>query len=87
MKPETLKYLKKAAFSYFRAAAAAVAALLLAGMDDPTVITVSALVGGLLGPIVRALDPNDDAYGIGAAIEQAHDSATSDAKKKKDVVE
>lgn len=71
MKPQTKLHLKKALWSYLRAAAAAVAAMLLSGMEDPTVITISALVAGLLGPAVRALDPNDDAYGIGASISNA----------------
>jgi hypothetical protein len=57
--------------SYLRAAAAAVGAVLLAGIEDPGTITISALVGGLLGPLIRALDANDDAYGIGAKVEAA----------------
>lgn len=71
MKKETKLHLRRALWSYLRAAAAAVAAMLLAGMDDPTVITVSALLGGLLGPLIKALDPNDDSYGIGASISNA----------------
>lgn len=74
MTPETkevVRQLKKALWSYLRAAAAAVAAMLLAGMEDPTQITVSALLAGILGPLIRALDPNDDAYGIGASVEAA----------------
>lgn len=71
MKATTKLHLKRALWSYLRAAAASVAAMLLAGMDDPTVITVSALIGGLLGPIIKALDPNDDSYGIGASITNA----------------
>ncbi len=75
MKPETLEALKKAVWSYARAALAAIGALLLAGIEDPTTITVSALIAGALGPLVRALDPNDDAYGIGSAIGEAFDTA------------
>lgn len=78
MKPETLEQLKKAAWSYIRAALAAVGALVLAGIDDPGTITVSALLAGILGPLVRALDPNDDAYGIGAAIGKAYNTAKKD---------
>jgi hypothetical protein len=75
MKPETLESLKKAVWSYLRAALAAVGALVLAGIEDPGTITVSALIAGALGPLVRALDPNDDAYGIGASIGEAFKSA------------
>jgi hypothetical protein len=49
--------------------------LVLAGIEDPGTITISALVAGALGPLVRALDPNDDAYGIGASIGEAFETA------------
>jgi hypothetical protein len=75
MKPETLAHLKKAIWSYLRAALAAVGALVLAGIEDPGTITASALIAGALGPLVRALDPNDDAYGIGASVEDAYKTA------------
>jgi len=91
MNLKTKTYLKKAIASYLRAAGAAVAAMLLAGMDDPTTITLSALIAGLLGPAVRALDPNDDAYGIGANIEKAFKAASGEEEKPavepEDVVE
>jgi hypothetical protein len=75
MKPETWEHLKKATWSYLRAALAAIGALVLAGIEDPGTITVSALIAGALGPLVRSLDPNDDAYGIGASIGQAFETA------------
>jgi hypothetical protein len=75
MKPETWSHLKKAVWSYLRAALAAIGALVLAGIEDPGTITISALVAGALGPLVRALDPNDDAYGIGASIGEAFETA------------
>jgi hypothetical protein len=75
MKPETWAHLKKAIWSYLRAALAAVGALVLAGIEDPGTITASALIAGALGPLVRALDPNDDAYGIGASVEDAYKTA------------
>jgi hypothetical protein len=75
MKSETWAHLKKAVWSYLRAALAAVGALVLAGIEDPGTITASALIAGALGPLVRALDPNDDAYGIGASVEQAYKTA------------
>lgn len=78
MKPETLEALKRALWSYIRAALAAVGALVLAGIEDPGTITVSAVIAGALGPLVRALDPNDDAYGIGSSIGEAFETAKED---------
>jgi hypothetical protein len=78
MKPETWAHLKKAVWSYLRAALAAIGALVLAGIEDPGTITVSALIAGALGPLVRSLDPNDDAYGIGASIGEAFETAKED---------
>ena len=75
MKSETWNHLKRALWSYLRAALAAVGALVLAGIEDPGTITASALIAGALGPLVRALDPNDDAYGIGASVENAFETA------------
>jgi hypothetical protein len=75
MKPETWTHIKKAVWSYLRAALAAIGALVLAGIEDPGTITISALIAGALGPLVRALDPNDDAYGIGASVEEAYKTA------------
>jgi hypothetical protein len=49
--------------------------LVLAGIEDPGTITASALIAGILGPLVRSLDPNDDAFGIGASIEDAYKTA------------
>jgi hypothetical protein len=68
---ESIKQLKSALGSYIRAALAAVGAMLLAGIEDPSQITVSALIAGILGPLIKALDPNSDEYGIGAKIEAA----------------
>jgi hypothetical protein len=80
MKPETWAHLKKAIWSYLRAALAAVGALVLAGIEDPGTITASALIAGALGPLVRALDPNDDAYGIGASVGDAYKTAKEGEK-------
>jgi hypothetical protein len=81
MKPETWAHLSKALWSYLRAALAAVAALVLAGIEDPGTITVSAVIAGILGPLVRSLDPNDDAFGIGASIQEAYETAKEDEPK------
>ena len=68
---QSIKQLKSALGSYIRAALAAVGAMLLAGIEDPSQITVSALIAGILGPLIKALDPNSDEYGIGAKISTA----------------
>ena len=68
---ESIRQLKSALGSYLRAALAAVGAMLLAGIEDPGQITLSALLAGILGPLIKALDPNQDEYGIGAKVEAA----------------
>jgi hypothetical protein len=68
---QSIKQLKSALGSYLRAALAAVGAMVLAGIEDPSQITVSALLAGLLGPLIKALDPNQDEYGIGAKVSAA----------------
>jgi len=68
---DSIRQLKAALGSYLRAALAAVGAMLLAGIEDPSKITISALLAGILGPLIKALDPNQDEYGIGAKVEQA----------------
>jgi hypothetical protein len=68
---ESVRQLKSALGSYLRAALAAVGAMVLAGIEDPSQITLSALLAGLLGPLIKALDPNQDEYGIGAKVEAA----------------
>jgi hypothetical protein len=55
-----------AAGSYIRAALASVVALYMAGQTDPSVL-VNAFVAGLVGPLAKALNPKDKAYGIGAS--------------------
>lgn len=68
---ESIKQLKSALGSYLRAALAAVGAMLLAGIEDPSQITLTAILAGILGPLIKALDPNSDEYGIGTKIEAA----------------
>jgi hypothetical protein len=57
--------------------------LVLAGIEDPGTITASALIAGILGPLVRSLDPNDDAFGIGASVQEAYQTAKEEKPKKK----
>lgn len=68
---ETVRQLRAALWSYLRAAIASVGAMLLAGVEDPGKITMSAILGGILGPLIKALDPNQDEYGIGARVQEA----------------
>ena len=59
------KQLEAAAYSYGRAALASVAALYLSGISDPKVLA-NAFIAGLIGPFVKALQPNEKQYGIGS---------------------
>jgi hypothetical protein len=76
---DSIRQLKAALGSYLRAALAAVGAMLLAGIEDPSQITVSALLAGILGPLIKALDPNQDEYGIGAKVQAAVEPTTPDS--------
>ena len=57
--------LKAAALSYLRAALACVGALYLSGISDPKVLA-NAFLAGLIGPVLKAVDPKQKEYGIGA---------------------
>jgi hypothetical protein len=48
--------------TYLRAAVAAVIALYLAGITDPKAL-LSAAVGAVAGPVLKALDPKATEYG------------------------
>jgi hypothetical protein len=49
--------------SYLRASAAAVLAMYMAGITDPKVLA-NAFLAGLVGPLVKALQPNEKEFGI-----------------------
>jgi hypothetical protein len=49
--------------SYLRAAVAAVAAMWMAGVTDPKVLA-NAFIAGLLGPVLKAVDPKATEFGI-----------------------
>ncbi len=49
--------------SYLRASLAAVLAMYMAGISDPKVLA-NAFVAGLVGPLVKALQPNEKEFGI-----------------------
>ena len=57
--------LKAAALSYVRAAVSCVGALYLSGITDPKTLA-NAFVAGLVGPILKALSPNEKQFGVGA---------------------
>ena len=57
--------LKAAALSYLRAALSCVGALYLSGITDPKILA-NAFIAGLIGPLLKAVDPKQKEYGIGA---------------------
>lgn len=57
--------LTAASLSYLRAALSCVAALYLSGISEPKVLA-NAFIAGLLGPILKALAPNEKQLGIGS---------------------
>ena len=59
------KQLEAAAKSYARAAAASVLALYMSGITDPKVLA-NAFIAGLIGPLLKAIQPNEKQFGIGA---------------------
>jgi hypothetical protein len=59
------KQLKAAAKSYARAALASVAALYMSGITDPKVLA-NAFIAGLVGPLLKAVQPSEKQYGIGS---------------------
>jgi hypothetical protein len=56
--------LKAIALSYGRAAAAAVAALYMAGVTDPRTLS-NAFIAALIGPVLKAIDPKSKEFGVG----------------------
>lgn len=52
--------------TYLRATAASVAALYMSGITDPKTL-LNAFIAGLVGPLAKAVNPKDKAYGIGAS--------------------
>ena len=57
--------LKAAGLSYLRAAISCVGALYLSGITDPKTLA-NAFIAGLVGPILKALSPNEKQFGVGA---------------------
>lgn len=59
------KQLEAAAKSYARAAAASVLALYMSGISDPKILA-NAFIAGFVGPLLKALQPSEKQYGLGA---------------------
>lgn len=59
------KKLEAVIATYLRAAAASVIALYLAGVTDPKAL-LSAGVGAIAGPVLKALDPSATEFGRGS---------------------
>ena len=57
--------LKAAGLSYLRAALSCVGALYISGITDPKVLA-NAFIAGLIGPIMKALQPSEKQIGIGS---------------------
>ncbi len=57
--------LKAAALSYLRAALSCVGALYLSGILDPKVLA-NAFLAGLIGPLLKAIQPSEKQLGVGA---------------------
>jgi len=58
------KQLKAAGLSYLRAALSCVGALYLSGISDPKVLA-NAFIAGFIGPLLKAIAPNETQFGIG----------------------
>jgi hypothetical protein len=58
------KQIEAMALSYARAAAAAVAALYMAGVTDPRTLA-NAFIAALIGPVLKAIDPKSKEFGVG----------------------
>ena len=52
-----------AGMSYLRHAAACAAALYMSGVTDPKTLA-NAFLAGLIGPLLRALNPSDKSFGV-----------------------
>jgi hypothetical protein len=81
MKPALTSQLKATLASYGRSIVAAASALYLAGVTDPADLAWS-LVAALIPVILRAVNPNDPAFGAMPSVE-AVDKAAKAAKPKK----
>ena len=57
------KQVIEAGKSYLRAAISCVGALYLSGITDPKVLA-NAFIAGLIGPLLKAIAPNEGAYGV-----------------------
>ena len=65
METKMQEQIKAIGLSYGRAAAAAVAALYMAGVTDPRTLA-NAFIAGLVGPLLKALQTSEKQYGLGS---------------------
>jgi hypothetical protein len=77
------KSLKAVLASYGRAALVAVVTALAMGKTDPRDLLTAAIIA-VAAPLLRALNPNDAAFGVtaDAAIQEVDKLAKADTKKK-----
>jgi hypothetical protein len=61
-----MEQLKQLALTWFRAAAAAVVALYIAGETNPKTLGAAALAG-MAGPVLKWLDPSATEFGRGSS--------------------
>jgi hypothetical protein len=76
-----ISQLKPALASYARSILAAASALYLAGVTDPLDLVWS-LVAALIPVVLRAVNPNDPAFGILPSVEAVDKAAKSATAKK-----
>lgn len=58
--------LKQIGLTYLRAAAAVAVGLYMSGQSDPKILA-NAFIAGLIGPILKALDPSAKEFGRGSS--------------------
>jgi hypothetical protein len=81
MKPVLNSQLKATLASYGRSIVAAASALYMAGVTDPLDLAWS-LVAAIIPVVLRAVNPNDPAFGLMPSVEDV-DKAAKAAKPKK----
>lgn len=69
--------------SYLRSFIVALAAILSTGESDALAVVLNALAVGVIGPMIRAINPKDEAFGIIANKVEAEIRKVAQAEKKK----
>jgi hypothetical protein len=81
MKPALNSQLKATLASYGRSIVAAASALYMAGVTDPLDLAWS-LVAAIIPVVLRAVNPNDPAFGLMPSVEDVDKAAKSATAKK-----